>query len=555
MMSRRGANAVAGSAAAGVAAVPWARYVRPATFKSYTHACEAPPAFWGGGAIPLVKGTVRGADGSTAVASVKTYEHPREVRSPSRELGLADVNSMYCLGNEDLVRYFPEGVGGKVAQLFVPGHPRGLLYRQQSHLLNTIIGKLPFIKTKGEAVRALCDGRPGLILDGESGSGKSALLCQSVHYARALGVLTLYVPNCRDWTHGEWAWPAMLLPGFWDAPDAGRQFLHYFARANREALAQMPLAVTPANLPLAASGESHPTNIAELCDWGVRGGAPSNLDRQSVAVKYVMDELMAEKSRPILFAIDGLNLFAGDTHFRYPHPDFYKSMSSWSDTDVDLHPQELPRIPAARLTFVRALNRMMLAPDPNKLFVTCTTRDFAPFDGGVSGFREEVSDRHRNSLDEYRPFCPARDTVLHPMRVGNLNEYEHRAFLRFLVNSGELAGLGWGPLWHYTPAFERKLYKIDFLSGRNPQRVVDHYHGELVWTKEFGRLREKQHLVHARATESRERSNALHARIQQQQQVSVGEAGAISGGAGVYQRNPRKPDPFAVPEAAAGPTA
>lgn len=501
---------------------------------SFTRGCEAPPSFWGGGAIPLVK-----KDGGT----VKTYEHPTEIRStPHRELTLRDVNSMYCISNEDLVRYFPEGIGGKVAQLFVPGHPRGFLYRQHSHLLNQLIGKAPFMTKKIDAIRALCDGRPGVIFDGETGVGKSALMCQAVHYARSLGVLTMYVPNCKDWTHGEWAWPSLLLPGFWDAPDAGRQLLLYFARAHRDILADMPLKVTPKEKLPVQRDENAPQNLHELCQWGVRGGSPSNLDRQSAALKFLMDELMAEKNRPIVFVLDGANLLAGNTHFRFPHPDFYRTLTSWSDTDVDLFPQELPRIPAARFSFVRALNKMMLDADKNKLFVTATTRNFTPFDGGVAGFEDPIRDRNKHdALDEYNQdenFDPVRDTVLHPLQVGNLNEYEYRSFVRFLVNSGELAGLGWGPMWHYSPPFERKLYKIDFLSGRNPQRVIDNYHGEIVWVREYGRIRQKQHMLASAAADRRAREGEALANggAGRRQQTRAG---------GPYQRNPRKPSDFA----------
>lgn len=66
---------------------------------------------------------------------------------------------------------------------------------------------------------------------------------------------------------------------------------------------------------------------------------------------------------PIVIIVDGWNLFAQDTHFRYPHPDFLRSIASFNTdgTDIDLYPQELPRIPASRLSFVRGLNKLILA--------------------------------------------------------------------------------------------------------------------------------------------------------------------------------------------------
>ena len=160
-------------------------------------------------------------------------------------------------------------------------------------------------------------------------------------------------------------------------------------------------------------------------------------------MKFLFDELEAEKKLPILFVVDGMNLFSHETHFRYPHPDFLRTIASYQDgsTDVDLYPQELPRIPASRLSFVRGLNHILLNhnENPNKYFITSTTRDFKPFDG-VSGFADVITDRHANSLDEYT-LLPREGLELAADEADDFNDYEYRSFLRFLINSGELAGL------------------------------------------------------------------------------------------------------------------
>ncbi|CCW65264.1 unnamed protein product [Phytomonas sp. EM1] len=466
-------------------------YTSP-TIKSYTDACEAPVAMWNG-AIPL-KQTLVKKNGNFVSVVKKTYSHPPEI-SPTH-LNFNDIDSMYCIGNDELIRYFPEGLGGKVMQLMPPGHPRGFLYRKESHLLNIFIHKLTFRETKWSVAKTLSAGRPGFILDGPTGCGKSALICQAVHFARSRDILTLYVPNAKVWSHGEWCWPSVILPGFFDAPDASREFLKSFSISNRSILENWLLRCTPSDLPI-DQGETSPKTLLQLCEWGHQAVAPASIDRQSVCMKFLFDELSAEKEKPILIVVDGWNLFSHNTHFRYPHSGFLHTLTSLDNksTDVDLYPQELPYIPSSRLSFVRGLNKFILSHDePNKFFITCTTRDFKPFDG-ISGYPDVENDRFKNSLDEYAPYYPEKDSFFYPIKIGNFTEYEYRAFLRFVINSGELSGLGWGPMWHYSSDFERKLYKIGFLSDRNPQRVIDHYHQEMVWRYEYKRARQKQFLL------------------------------------------------------------
>lgn len=459
--------------------------------RSYTEACEAPVDMWNG-AIPL-RQYINRRNGAATTVVKKTYEHPKEV--PPSQLSFKDIDSMYCIGNDELIRSFPEGLGGKVMQLMPPGHPRGFLYRKESHLLNCFIEKLLFWRSKKVGIEALTNKKPGFIFDGPTGCGKSALLCQAVHFSRSRGLLTMYIPNAKDWTHGEWCWPSTILPGFFDSPDACRLFLKHFALANKTILKSWKLNHSPKDLPI-EQGEAQPETMYDLCQWGHCASAPASIDRQSVCLKFLFDEIHAEKERAIVIIVDGWNLFSHDTHFRYPHPDFFRSISSFGEggTDVDLYPQELPRIPSSRLAFVRGLNKIILGGEENKFFITSTTRDFKPFDG-VSGFPNVENDRFSSSLDEYSPYNAEKDSFFHPIAVNDFTEYEYRAFLRFVINSGELAGLGWGPMWHYSSDFERKLYKIGFMSERNPQRVIDHYHQELVWKYEYQRTRQKQFLL------------------------------------------------------------
>eukprot|EP00759_Apiculatamorpha_spiralis_P020176 PhF_6_TR25659/c0_g1_i1/m.36127/K17408/DAP3, MRPS29; small subunit ribosomal protein S29 len=466
--------------------------------KTFTESCQAHPSMYVHQGLVQQrfqsKRTTESGQEVTRTAAYETtlYSHPPE-KGPA-ELDHNNVNEMYCISNTTLQKTFPEGLGGKVSQLFPPGHPRGFLYRKSSHLINLYIDRVA--KEKYDVCTMLRGGNAGLVFDGPSGVGKSALMCQAVHFARSRNVLTLYIPNAALWTHGEWSWPSILLPGFFDVPDATRKFFLYFARANATLLKTLPLRVTP-DLPV-ADKEPGVKTLYDLCDWVNRSEAPTSIERQSVAIKYFLDEIMQIRDRPVLYVVDGINLMSMNTHYRYPHPDFYRSLTSFEEakSDIDMFVKEMPRIPSSRLAFVRGLNKIMTSIASSELknhsVIGCTTRFMK--DGRHSiAFPEATKDKEHRALDEYTPFYADKDTLLHPIDVKNFDEYEYRSFLRFLVNSGELAGFGWGPLWHHSSDFERKLYKIEFMSDRNPQRVIDHYHQEFLWTLEYQRIRQKQH--------------------------------------------------------------
>lgn len=51
------------------------------------------------------------------------------------------------------------------------------------------------------------------------------LLAQCVQFARALGILTLYIPDCHRHTHGHlFIEPSAVLEGYFDTPKATEEF-------------------------------------------------------------------------------------------------------------------------------------------------------------------------------------------------------------------------------------------------------------------------------------------------------------------------------------------
>ena len=93
---------------------------------------------------------------------------------------------------EEFVNLVPEGYAGDLWEEFKFTKRRRMLIRK------------PALKAI-ELLRKLKDGslenpyESSIIFDGVAGSGKSACLNHVVHYARKAGILTLFIPNSKDW--------------------------------------------------------------------------------------------------------------------------------------------------------------------------------------------------------------------------------------------------------------------------------------------------------------------------------------------------------------------
>ena len=92
-----------------------------------------------------------------------------------------------------------------------------------------------------EAAGSLESLAPGMLLTGGAGSGKSMALLNVVHWAKTSGWLVCYVPNARQWTHGQYWEPHPSIAGSMVQTDAVYNFLSGFAQANQELLSSIPL--------------------------------------------------------------------------------------------------------------------------------------------------------------------------------------------------------------------------------------------------------------------------------------------------------------------------
>eukprot|EP00659_Diplonema_papillatum_P018624 gene18624-28720_t len=403
------------------------------------------------------------------------FEIPKAV-DPSL-LAYDDIGTMYRLSEKDMRSCFQEGFPGNLVKAFAPPmQPRCFLYRKPSHLLNKYIEKFEHWLDKDEVLRELRDNKPGFIYDGPHGCGKSALLAQSVHFARSRKMLTVYIPDASEWTSGSFVVPSTTLPGFFDSPNEQLQLLKYFCRgeANRQILSSRRLSK---EYPVPSSGTGF--NKLETV-WDLLHYAFDDIESVPVIFKYFLDELIAIKDVPVIFIIDSYDALCKPTEYYEMHEDTLRDTPKQS-FDSRVLPKS--RIHASRLTLTRALNYMLMANEPNKLFITATCR--------------QVGDRTQAEHD-FAPFDPIEDTLLHTMELpAAYDDYEARTILRCYLELMEGTDADGVPLdsgWSFRrlemSSFERMLYKIKFITNNNPYLVWQQSEMKQYWKYEFERQRQ-----------------------------------------------------------------
>jgi len=342
------------------------------------------------------------------------------------------IGSVYHLPT-DQPRLYPESVAGRMAE--VPPTSRGFLYRKPTMLLHEYVRKFAQYQTRREALRELRNGRAGFLLTGSDGVGKSVLLAQSVQFARAAGVLTLYFPDCHRHTHGHlYLEPNPLLPGYFDTPIPTVAFFKSLRAAQPTVLKSIPF--SPAvPLPIDAPEEKPPVNLLQLVDWGL-----AKVDRHGILLKIFLDEVLTLKDTPVLIALDGYNWFLHNTEYHF------------GPASLAGGKEEVPRVHAEKLVLVRQLNRLLshAARADNVLFLAA------------------VDTSHPSSQDT--PFHPEL-TALHPFPVPKYSDLELRTMVDYYLKRGPYNEHYKNPKSTVLPNLERLCYKIGFMTGHTARGV------------------------------------------------------------------------------------
>ncbi|EFC37215.1 predicted protein [Naegleria gruberi] len=274
--------------------------------------------------------------------------HPHLFVEGSTHLRETDVGKIFIISPEHHKKYFGvTGTGGDLDKSFEQILQRGLLVREP---VLPIVNEIQSLSKNKKKLTT----DPGYLLMGIQGSGKSACLATCVFNAYTNGVLVVHIPSAYHWTQGiHFVEPSPVLQGYFDAPLPTRDFLKAFMTANTEILKGMKLS-REYTLPL-ESGQKVPTTLYELCDYALL--SDGNI---SVVFKFVLDELINDKTTPMLFAIDDYNFLHDYTCYQYGNLDDFT-------TTV---PQ---KVHAKNYTLVRALSRIIQQNAPNKLIVAANT--------------------------------------------------------------------------------------------------------------------------------------------------------------------------------------
>lgn len=234
-----------------------------------------------------------------------------------------------CVVHRDTV---PEGYPRGISHRFEKSRSTSLLNRDVDRMIEeTVLAPLlaePNQDSQRDSRQPTEEYQKNMfILDGEQGVGKSISLLQAVICARRKGIITMYVPSARTWTHGEGFFAATVVDGrnsildgpsivrFYDRPTQTLALLDGLLTAHGTVLASLPLTLD------SHLRKEHQSlrNVRDLVAFGVNILRDVDSDwreypaKGADALSYVIRELSSQATIPFLIAIDDYESFLGLT--------------------------------------------------------------------------------------------------------------------------------------------------------------------------------------------------------------------------------------------------
>ncbi|KAG0309076.1 37S ribosomal protein S23 mitochondrial [Dissophora globulifera] len=175
--------------------------------------------------------------------------------------------------------------------------PAALVVRESTVSLLERIDKA--MKTPSEKSR--------IVLTGESGSGKSALLLQTVSHCLSAGWVVIYVPKASTWMNSSFAYNKVPKSTAFVQPTLASALVGQILNVNKSALSKI---IIPETVPVGRHEVAKGTSLASLLESGVKG----QFAAQDV-MEVFMKQIGAQKEIPTLIAVDEINSFFRPTQY------------------------------------------------------------------------------------------------------------------------------------------------------------------------------------------------------------------------------------------------
>ncbi|KAF9975709.1 37S ribosomal protein S23 mitochondrial [Actinomortierella ambigua] len=149
-----------------------------------------------------------------------------------------------------------------------------------------------------------------MVLTGETGSGKSALLMQAVSHCMSAGWVVIYVPNATSWVNSSFAYNKVGNTTNFVQPLLASQIAGQVAKNNKSILSKLKLS---SKVKVGRHDMEQGTTLFALLEQAVK-------DQYSAqdAMEILLKELSAQKEVPTLIAVDEVNALYKPTQYLDP---------------------------------------------------------------------------------------------------------------------------------------------------------------------------------------------------------------------------------------------
>ncbi|CAO3563213.1 unnamed protein product [Mortierella alpina] len=146
-----------------------------------------------------------------------------------------------------------------------------------------------------------------IVLTGDSGAGKSAMLLQTVSHCLSSGWVVIYVPKASTWMNSSYAYNKVPSTTTFVQPSLASALAGQINSVNKDALGKI---VTSEKAKVGRHEVEKGTTLSALLQMGIK----DQLAAQDV-LEVFMNEMSTQKEIPTLIAVDEINSFYRPTQY------------------------------------------------------------------------------------------------------------------------------------------------------------------------------------------------------------------------------------------------